>query len=78
MKWPDHLFVVDPAPILSSIERLARKRGRDVMARCPTHSDADAAGTWLIDRISRLAPGLSLATSVEPGGGQFLLVLATR
>lgn len=75
--WPDYLFVVDPAPILGTIERLARKRGRDVMARCPTAGDATTAGTWLIDRISRLAPQLSLETTVEPGGGQFLLVLAT-
>lgn len=78
VKWPDHLFVVDPAPILGSIERLARKRGRDVMARCPTQLDADAAGTWLLDRISRLAPELALVTTVESGGGQYLLVLATR
>ena len=33
--WPDHLFVVDPAPIVATVERLQRKGGRDVVARCP-------------------------------------------
>ena len=37
--WPDDLFVVDPAPIIPTVERLHRKGGRDVMARCPTHAD---------------------------------------
>jgi hypothetical protein len=75
--WPDHLFVVDPAPILASVERLERKGGREVMARCPTVADADEAAAWLADRVSRLAPDLPLATEVEPGGGQHLLVLRT-
>jgi hypothetical protein len=75
--WSSELFVVDPAPILASVETLARKRGRSVMARCPTDADAQAAATWLADRVSRLAPGLAVATEVEPGGGQFLLVLRT-
>ena len=78
VRWPDQLFVADPAPILASVERLARKRGRDVMARCPTAADADAAGAWLLDRIGRLAPGLALSATVEPGGGQFLVVLTSR
>lgn len=75
--WPDHLFVIDPAPILASVERLHRKGGREVMARCPTSADANEAATWLIDRISRLSPDLGVTTEVEPGGGQFLLVLRT-
>jgi hypothetical protein len=75
--WPDHLFVVDPAPILASVERLERKGGREVMARCPTAADAEEAAAWLADRVSRLVPGLPLATEVEPGGGQHLLVLRT-
>jgi hypothetical protein len=75
--WPDHLFVVDPAPIIASTERLQRKGGREVMARCPTRQDADDAASWLLDRLTRLHPGLELATDVEPGGGQFVLVLRT-
>jgi len=73
--WPDHLFVVDPAPIIASVERLERKGGREVVARCPTETDGDAAAAWLLDRISRLRPGSSFTAEVEPGGGQFLLVL---
>ncbi len=73
--WPDRLFVIDPAPIIASVERLARKGGREVMARCPTRADADEAGAWLVDRLSRLQPDLPVTTDVEPGGGQFLLVL---
>jgi hypothetical protein len=73
--WPDELFVVDPAPILTSVERLQRKGGREIMARCPTQADGDQAAVWLLDRVSRLTPGLSLTTDVDPGGGQFLLVL---
>lgn len=73
--WPDDLFVVDPAPIIPTVDRLARKGGREVVARCPTQADGDAAAGWLIDRISRLRPGLGVSAAVEPGGGQFLLVL---
>ena len=77
VEWADHLFVVEPAVIITSVERLAKKGGREAMARCPTREDADEAGAWLIDRVSRLEPGLDLTVSVEPGGGQFLLVLST-
>ena len=73
--WPDHLFVVDPAPIIGSVERLERKGGREVVARCPTRADADQAAAWLVDRISRLRPDLDVIADVDPGGGQFLLVL---
>jgi hypothetical protein len=73
--WPDRLFVVDPAPIIASVERLQRKGGREVVARCPTLADGQEAGTWLVDRVSRLSPDLAVTTEVEPGGGQFLLVL---
>ena len=34
--WPDHLILVDPAPIIAAAERLERKGGREAMARCPT------------------------------------------
>jgi hypothetical protein len=73
--WPEHLFVVDPAPILGTVERLERKGGREVIARCPTEADGRAAAAWLTDRVSRLRPGLELSADVEPGGGQYLLVL---
>jgi hypothetical protein len=73
--WPDHLFVVDPAPILATVDRLERKGGREVVARCPTIDDGDAAAAWLVERVSRLRPELRVTAEVEPGGGQFLLVL---
>jgi hypothetical protein len=73
--WSPDLFVVDPAPIVPTVDRLSRKGGREVVARCPTQADADAAAAWLVDRLSRFAPGLALTTRVESGGGQYLLVL---
>jgi hypothetical protein len=73
--WGKDLFVIDPAPIVNTVERLRRKGGREVVARCPTRQEADAAGVWLLDRLSRLAPDLTARTRVHAGGGQFLLVL---
>lgn len=73
--WPEHLFVSDPAVILTAVERLERKGGREVMARCPTADDAEAAAGWLADRISRLAPELGATTEVDAGGGQYLVSL---
>lgn len=73
--WPPQLFVADPAPIIPSVERLQRKGGREVMARCPTLADGREAATWLADRLSRLVPDLDVQTEVEPGGGQFLVVV---
>lgn len=75
--WPAHLFVVDPAPIITAVDRLQRKGGREVMARCPTHDDAQDAASWLVDRVSRLAPDLRSTAHVERGGDQFLVVLST-
>jgi len=74
--WSPELFVVEPAPIVSVVERLARKGGREVVARCPSRADAERAAEWLSDRLSRFAPELAVATAVEAGGGQFLLVLS--
>src|SRR5436190_23126218 len=54
--WPDHLFVADAASIVAAVDRLQRKGGREVVGRCPTRGDADAASDWLVDRLSRLAP----------------------
>ena len=73
--WSPALFVVDPAPIVGAVERLSRKGGREVVARCPSRDDAEQAGAWLLDRLSRLAPDLAATTSVEAGGGQYVLVL---
>ncbi len=73
--WPDELFVVDPAPIIPVVDRLGRRGGREAVGRCPTQDDADAVAAWLTDRCSRLEPMLELRTTIEPGGGQFLVVL---
>lgn len=73
--WPERLFVVDAAPIAGSVERLARKGGREVMARCPTEADATEAAAWLLDRVGRLRPDLRVSTEVDRGGGQYLVVL---
>ena len=75
VEWPSNLFVVDPAPIIGTVERLTRKGGREVVARCPSEQDADDAAQWLLDRLQRLAPAASFTTEVEPGGGQYLLIL---
>jgi hypothetical protein len=73
--WSDHLFLSDPAPILVSVDRLERKGGKEIMARCPSLADAEEAAAWLVDRLSRLRPGWTVTTEIETGGGQFLLVL---
>ena len=73
--WPDDLFVVDPAPIIASVDRLAKKGGREVMARCPTLDDAEQAAEWLVDRVSRLEPDLRVTSDIDTGGGQFLVSL---
>ena len=75
--WPAHLFVADPAPIIPSVDRLQRKGGREVMARCPTQGDARDAAAWLADRLSRLVPDAEFETTVEAGGGQYLVVVRT-
>jgi hypothetical protein len=76
--WSAELFVVDPAPIVPAVERLTRKGGQEVVARCPSRADADHAAGWLVDRLSRFAPDLAVTADVVPGGGQFLLVLRCR
>lgn len=76
--WPAHLFVADPAVILTTVDRLQRKGGREIVGRCLEHDDATAAADWIVDRISRLEPDLVVTADVEPGGGQFLVVLRTE
>ena len=73
--WSPELFVVDPAPIFESVERLKAKAGREVVARCPNKDDAEQAAVWLLDRLSRLAPDARFETQINEGGGQFMLVL---
>jgi hypothetical protein len=74
--WPDRLHVVEPAPLVAVAERLERKGGRELVARCPSKKDAQEAADWLVDRFSRLVPGLPVTASVDAGGGQFLVALA--
>lgn len=73
--WSPELFVVDPTPIFEAVERLERKGGREIVARCPDMDDAQKASDWLLDRLSRLAPNQSFETEIKPGGGQYLLQL---
>lgn len=73
--WSKELFVVDPAPILESVERLMSKGGKDAIARTPTEEDAEAASEWLLNRLTRLVPGTRFETEISPGGGQFLVKL---
>lgn len=73
--WSKDLFVVDPAPIFESVERLKAKGGREILARCPDENDAQQAAAWLIDRLSRLAPEVVFSTEIKPGGGQYMLSL---
>jgi hypothetical protein len=73
--WPSDLFVIDPSPIVETVERLRAKGGREIVARCPDEEDARQASDWLLDRLSRLAPDLRLSTQISQGGGQFVLAL---
>jgi len=73
--WSKDLLVVDPSPIFETVERLRKKGGREIIARCPDENDANHASEWLLDRLSRLAPELKLSTQISPGGGQFVLAL---
>jgi hypothetical protein len=73
--WPADLLVSDPAPLAAVADRLRRKGGREVVARCPSAPDADAVAHWLVDRFTRLTPDLSVTADVRSGGGQFLVAL---
>lgn len=73
--WSKELFVVDPAPIFESVERLKAKGGRETVARCPDERDANQAADWLLDRLTRLAPDQKFSIEIKPGGGQFMLSL---
>jgi len=73
--WGEHLFVIDPVSIIATVDRLAAKGGREAMCRCLTEEDAEQTAAWLLDRISRLEPGLTIESSVNEGGGQYLVSL---
>jgi hypothetical protein len=73
--WPAELFVVDAAVILTTVDRLQRKGGREIVGRCLEFDDATNAAEWIADRVSRLEPDLAVSADVEPGGGQYLVVL---
>ena len=73
--WSPELLVVDPSPIVATVDRLARKGGKEVIARCPSEEDAELASTWLLDRLSRYVPDMALKTRVTSGGGQYMLFL---
>lgn len=75
--WSKDLFVLDPAPIVETVERLTRKGGRDVVCRCPNEQDAKAASEWLLDRLTRLAPATKFDTELKAGGGQYVVQLTT-
>ena len=74
--WSKDLFVFDAAPIFESVDRLAKKGGREAVGRCATQDDANQASEWLLDRLARLSPAAKFTTEITPGAGQFLLKLA--
>ena len=73
--WSPELLVVDPSPIVATVDRLERKGGREVIARCPSLEDAEQASEWLLDRLSRYAPDLAVSTQITSGGGQYMLFI---
>ena len=75
IQWPSNLMVFEPAPIIATVERLAKKGGKEAVGRCADSKDAELASTWLLDRLSRFSPELNFKTEVMPGGGQFVLML---
>jgi hypothetical protein len=75
IQWPSNLMVFEPAPIIATVERLAKKGGKEAVGRCADSKDAELASTWLLDRLSRFTPELNFKTEVMPGGGQFVLML---
>jgi hypothetical protein len=76
--WPEHLLVVDPSPIVATVDRLNKKGGREAIARCPSMEDGEEAAAWLLDRLSRYSPESSFDAEIVPGGGQYLLMLKAQ
>ena len=77
VSWNADLFVIDPVAIVQTVDRLANKGGREIFCRCPSPQDTDDTAAWLIDRISRLEPGLTLSSDIQEGAGQYLVALRT-
>lgn len=75
VQWSPELLVVDPSPIVATVDRLTRKGGKEVIARCPSQEDAELASDWLLDRLSRYVPDMALTTRITSGGGQYMLFL---
>ncbi|WP_372492152.1 hypothetical protein [Kineosporia corallincola] len=73
--WPSGPMIVEPAPLVTVAERLFRKGGREIVARCPDQADARATADWLEDRFTRLTPAMPVTAGVDAGGGQFLVSL---
>jgi hypothetical protein len=73
--WLKDVVIADPSPIFETVERLQRKGGREVIARCMDAADAEKVSDWLIDRLGRLAPDTGFSVDIKPGGGQFMLSL---
>ncbi len=73
--WSKDHLVFDPAPIFETVERLAKKGGREAVGRCATDQEAQEASEWLLDRLARLSPGTSFRTDITAGAGQFLIKL---
>jgi len=78
IKWPEDLLVFDAAPIIETVERLAKKGGREAVGRCANQEDASHAKDWLLDRLGRLAPSIGFQIEITPGAGQFLLKLSSN
>ena len=64
--------------IIATVDRMSRKGGREAVGRCVDRDDAERAADWIVDRICRLEPDLDVTASIEPGGGQYLIVLTAR
>jgi hypothetical protein len=75
IQWPANLMVFEPAPIIATVERLAKKGGKEAIGRCADSKDADLAATWLLDRLSRFTPKQNFKIETIQGGGQYVLML---
>ena len=75
IQWPSHLMVFEPAPIIATVERLAKKGGKEAIGRCADSKDAAQASEWLVDRLSRFAPDSAFKVDIIQGGGQYVLML---
>ena len=58
IEWPAELFVADPAVILTTVDRLQRKGGREIVGRCLERDDADERRR--VDRRPHLEAGTRL------------------